>query len=578
MTLLIDQFMWSFQHTFRLHVEYEIRETLSHVGLQASREVRVLLIGLATREDMPHEICIEPEGGPLVVEDLRSIEERTEEIRIEDPESNLSHSVARVHEARMRSLYLRSRAKAIGEAIERSGKFDGLSFAVSNSAPIAGYEVHTCVGIPSDAIDSVPEFNNPMKHDYRWGHVKESFLEQTVDTCLGAADKALYLPNPGEGVMELGDRNHIVRSSAERFVRGITFALTPMPSEIFAFANEVSSLTYERSGARGRIAMTKRDNLTNKLKVTFQDPVKLGETRSVRKLLELSDESTYLLADNEFIYGLGECNSAPDVAKIVIEGHAKWSVSIDDTTLMTVSYEHATLPKQILDRAFFKDVAERTVGDDAEIERLWEIVQCALESGHGTTIVVSKDPVSEINRLAQESLPIEPEYLAHEDVAHLGRVDGAIILGPDGRCYAFGVILDGRATSSGNRARGSRFNSSIRYQETSEIGTMVVVISDDGTVDLVPKLMPRVWRQDVEDAVQAFCECSGIEGGYGEEWATWNERVELFRFYLNQEQCDRVNESYEKEMDARRESGNLVLIRNPLQPDSNINDSYFLDG
>ena len=116
------------------------------MGLQASREVKVLLIGLASREDLPHEICIEPEGGPLIEEDLRSIEERTEEIYREDPESDLFHSVARIHEDRVRRLFLRSRAKAIGEAIEQSGKFDGLNFFVSDSAPIAGYEVHTCVG------------------------------------------------------------------------------------------------------------------------------------------------------------------------------------------------------------------------------------------------------------------------------------------------------------------------------------------------------------------------------------------------------------------------------------------------
>ena len=528
------------------------------------------------REDMPHEICIEPEGGPLVVEDLRSIEERTEEIRIEDPESNLFHSVARVHEARMRGLFLRSRAKAIGEAIEESGKFDGLSFFVSVSAPIAGYDVHTCVGIPSDELESVPKFNNPMKDDYYGRHTEESFVQAIIHTCLDRADRALHLPNPGEGFGALGDTIDIVRSSAEHFLRGINFVMAPEMSDLFRFANQVSSQTYERSGARGRIAITKPDNLTNKLTVKFQRPVLLSETRSARKILELSDESTFLLSDSASVYGLGECNSAPDVAKIVIEGHATWSVSIDDTILMRVSYEHATLPKQILDKTFFKDVAERTVGA-VEIERIWEIVQCVLESGYGTTIVVSENPVSEINRLAQESLPIEPEYLAREDVARLGRVDGAIILGPDGRCYAFGVILDGLATSSGDRARGSRFNSSVRYQETSEIGAMVIVISDDGTVDLLPKLIPRVWRQDVEDAVQAFCECSEIEGSVGEEWARWNKKIEDLRFYLNQEQCNRVNESYEKEMDSRLESGGINIHRNPLQPSPDMNDSYFLD-
>ena len=62
MTLLIDQFMWSFQHIFRLHAEYENREVLSHVGLQASREVKVLLIGLASREDLPHEPSVNAQG------------------------------------------------------------------------------------------------------------------------------------------------------------------------------------------------------------------------------------------------------------------------------------------------------------------------------------------------------------------------------------------------------------------------------------------------------------------------------------------------------------------------------------
>ena len=104
---------------------------------------------------------------------------------------------------------------------------------------------------------------------------------------------------------------------------------------------------------------------------------------------------------------------------------------------------------------------------------------------------------------------------------------------------------------------------------------MVIVISDDGTVDLVPNLMPRVWRQEVEDAVRVFCEYSGIEGNDGEEWARRNERVKGLSFYLNEEQCDRVNKAYEMEMDSRLESGELKLIRESLQPDPDMNDSYF---
>ena len=572
----IHQFIWGFQQHFRVKVELEFQDVLSRIRLHVKDRPKVLLIGLAREDGLQHEICIEPEDGPLLVDDLISIKERTQEIAKVDPESGIFITDPRYHERRQREILLRSRAQAIAEAIQGSGKFEGLSFFVSNSAPIAGYDVHTCLGIPTDALDSVPRFNNPSKNEYHGWHIEESLVEAIINTCLGRADRALYLPDPGEGLFVLGDRIDIVRSSAEHFAHGVTFALATLPSDLFRRVSEISSLTYERSGAKGHLVVTGQNNLANKLRVTFQKPVGLSEARSVRKLLELTNEKSALLTDGSAIYGLGECISAPDVVRIEIEERARWSLSIDDTLLMRVANEHATLPKQILDKDRFRDVADREVGE-VEVERIWDIFQCALDSVHGTTIVVSEDPVSEIKRLGQEALVVKPEYLDHRDVARLGHIDGAIMLGSDGKCYAFGVILDGLATSSGDRSRGARFNSAVRYQKTSTIGTMVIVISDDGTVDLIPSLMPRVSRQTVQDVVQAFCEYSGIEGNDGEEWASWNRQVEALSFYLNQEQCDRVNEAYEKEMDARFASGWLKLSRKPLQPHPDMEDSYFRD-
>lgn len=576
MERVINQFMWDFQPYFRRSVEYGIQETLSHIGLQTRDRAKVLLVGLATKKGLPHAICIEPEEGPLVVDDLRSVAQRTQELIHADPESRGFHTHPRAHAHRTRALFLRSRSRAIAEAIQESGKFEGLSFFVSSSTPIAGYDVHTCLGIPCDALALVPRFNNPKKDDYRGRHIEESFVQVIINTCLYLADRALYLPDPGEASNVLGDQADIVRGSAKSFAVGVTYALTTEPSDLFSLTSEFSSLTYERSGAKGHLAIASREDLDNKLRVTFENPVSLRETRSVRKILELTDETRALLTDGRSIYGLGECLPAPNVAQIAIEGHGKWTLSIDGTPLMKVVYEHATLPKQILDKDLFTDVAHREVGT-VEVERVWDILQCALANNHGTTIVVSADPVSEIERLGQEALAIKPEYLDHKDVARLGRIDGAIILGPDGRCYAFGVILDGLATTSSDRARGARFNSSIRYQRTSTIGTMVIVISDDGTVDLIPNLMPRVRRQQVEETVQAFCEYSGVEGNDGEEWARRDRAVERLVFYLSQEQCDRVNEAYEREMEYRWKSAGFRATRDGLQPNPDMDESYFWD-
>ena len=403
---VIDQFMWGFQQHFRSKVRHELQEVLSRIGLLVNDRAKVLLIGLATKDELRHEICIEPEDGPLLVDDLISIKERTQEISEVDPESGISITNLRYHERLQREIFLRSRAQAIAEAIQGSGNFEGLSFFVSNSAPIAGYNVHTCLGIPKDALESVPRFNNPMKNNNHGWHIEESFVQAIINTCLGKADRSLYLPNPGEGLYILGDRIHIIRSSAERFVDGVTFALDTLPSDLFRRVSEISSLTYERSGAKGHLIVTKPANLAKKLRVTFEQRVGLGEARSVRKLLELTNENSALLTDGSAIYGLGECIAAPDIVRIKIEERARWSLSIDDTLLMRVANEHATLPKQILDKDLFRDVASREVGD-VEVERIWDIFQCALDSGHGTTIVISEDPASEIERLGQEAVAIK---------------------------------------------------------------------------------------------------------------------------------------------------------------------------
>ncbi len=572
----IDQFMWPFQRRFRRILELDIHAVLSKIGVQIDHEVKVLLIGLANKDDLLHQTCIEPENGPLVVDDLTSIETRTAQVMEADPESNVVHSNPTYNQRRRHAFFLRSRAQAIREAIEASKKFERLKFFVSSSATLGNYDIHTCVGIPREVLESVPRFSNPMKDDYHGRHIRESLLQEIIDDCLGRATEALYLPYPGQGFTVLGDHFDLIRGSAIRFTEGVTFALTSQPTDLFSLVNQVSSLTYERSGAIGHLVVTHNENVANKLKVSMQSPVNLAQARSVRKLLELTDDSTALLADSEEIRGLGECVSAPDVARILIEGHAKWSLSVDGTSLMKVAYEHASLPNQILDKSLFRDVARRTVGA-VDVERIWDIFQCALDSQHGATIVVSENPDAELQRLGQEALAIRPEYLDHKEVARLGLVDGAIMLSPDGRCYAFGVILDGLATSSGDPARGARFNSAVRYQKNSEVRTMIIVISDDGMVDLIPSLMPRVARREVEDTVRAFCDYSGIEGNDPEEWARLRRLVERFAFYIDETQCDRVNEAYEKEMEARQAAGFLSATRAPLRPNPDMNDSYFED-
>ena len=572
MTEEIDQFMWAVQHNFRWLVEYNTKLVLDELGIPSS-DVKVVLIGIATEDHARHAICVEPETGPLQARHLNQVPTRAQEMYESDPESQVRISHPRAHVSVHRQLFLSARGRAIAEAIEKARVFENLTFFVSQSSPINGYEVHTCICILTDVMGSLPAFKEATIDRIPVG---KSVQHEVIEECLRRADKALYLPDPGDLTESriLGRPEEIITSAVERFIEGTLWRTANKASDLFSYLNEVSSLTYERTGAKGNLKITSYETLKNWLTVRFSQPVPLRESRTLRKVLQLSDGTTSVLADPTRAYGLGIGKTAPDVLEISMPGHAEWEASVNGDKFVTVRYGKATIPNQPLELERLIDIAERTIGD-ANTRRIWEIVEAAQASGKGRTIVVSKNPEAETTRLSGEGMPIEPDYLDAQEVVRLGSVDGAVIIGPDGRCYAFGVILDGAADEKGDRARGSRFNSAVRYQNAGKEKSMIVVISDDGTIDLLPQLMPRVYRGEVARAVDAFCEYCQSPPIDGEEFAKLYEKVKDLEFYLNEDQCSRVNNEHEQEMERRLEAGGIRIIRRNLEPSPRMDDSYF---
>ena len=568
----IDQFIWGFQLHFRVHVEYETKRVLDQLGV-ISTDTRVVLVGIAAEETANHAICVEPETGPLSAEHLAQVTTRAGELYELDPESKVLYSDPRSREMRHRALFHVARANAITEAIEKSGVFKHLTFFVSASSPINGYEVHTCIGIPKGVMENLPAFEEST---VEWVHAGKSLQHEVIRECLHRADMALYLPDPGTGLQILGRTEDIITSATERFISGTTWRTSQEPSDLFGALNAVASLTYERAGAKGKLTVTTRQNLEKWLTVRFKNPVRLRESRTMRKVLQITDDTMSVLADPTCAYGLGASRIAPDVVEVSITGHATWEASVNGDKFVRVAYGRATIPTQQIEFHELKDIAERTIGN-ANTRRIWEIVQAVQESGQGATIVVSKDPEAETARLSGEGMPIESDYLEPEEIVRLGSVDGAVILGPDGRCHAFGVILDGVANEGGDRARGSRFNSAVRYQNMETAGSMIIVISDDGTIDLLPRLLPRVDKGEVAAAVDAFCEYCDSVPIKADEFERLYERIRRLAFYLNDEQCRRVNEKHEQEMERRTESGGVRITGRNLQPDPRMNASYFCD-
>jgi len=115
-------------------------------------------------------------------------------------------------------------------------------------------------------------------------------------------------------------------------------------------------------------------------------------------------------------------------------------------------------------------------------------------------VVVASDAELEAKRLSSQATCVGPRLLSTDEVKAAARVDGAIILAPDGQCHAIGAILDGKALSTGSPARGARFNSALRYVCDNH-QRLAIVRSDDGWIDLLPRLRPQVKMAELEVAL-----------------------------------------------------------------------------
>ena len=100
----------------------------------------------------------------------------------------------------------------------------------------------------------------------------------------------------------------------------------------------------------------------------------------------------------------------------------------------------------------------------------------------GASVVIG----GEAHRLGlgfQDPLPCRGE--GTEDLAAaMSVVDGALSFAPNGALLGFGCLLDGPAAPNESRARGSRFNSAVRYT-IDKPDTLAIVLSSDGFASVI---------------------------------------------------------------------------------------------
>lgn len=306
--------------------------------------------------------------------------------------------------------------------------------------------------------------------------------------------------------------------------------------------DDISTNTYEGGNPFGSILFCHRSSIlenTHRINFTIKfidgDWIKLEDAKRIRKLLELTNETQdlYLIADHQYVYGLGEVNWAQmqdemvlrlsfrglskyDISlvnlenktkrhgKMISDGEGKiyqFNIRLDAKCLLSIAFKNPKIGEDnfsveklrtLLHSQLFDNNSQES--NSLRIRALEDIIQKARDQKHGTMVVITDTDTAneELKTLKRQSTLIEKRVINPEYIKYLTSIDGAIYFDMNGVCYAVGVILDGIAReNSGDASRGARYNSAHRYHEKlkkNQGKCVIAIISEDGMVDLVPEL------------------------------------------------------------------------------------------
>lgn len=574
----IEQFMWGFQDSFRISLDLEVESAFEQVGFDA--EVRCILIGFQAAGEHQFPICVEQGEGLFKPEDFADMQRLAVEKYRENPESRIFNTDPRTHKLRQESLMNRMRAEAIEEKLGSLDELESRIYFASNSVRVDDYEVHVIIGTAKQAVVGVPQISTTMRDRMQ---VIPSLVHAVIWEILGRARLTLYLPEAGSGLGVLGaSTGEIVRTATQTMLRTMIYCIGYwFASDFHVLMSQLSTLPYEGREGAGRLVLAKPDDPAVDVSVKLASPVESRNSLAIRKLLEGSGPTADVLSDGEKVYGLGTVRSDYDPATesvfvVTFLRRGYWELSHADTALLAVRDGTPSLPKHVLDESYFIDLCDRLF-PEADSDALVQAARAIGKHRHGAMLVVSVDAEGEARRLSPQSWAVEPASLPTSLLTQLTDLDGAVLLDPQGRCHAIGVILDGVAKGEGDPARGSRINNAVRYLSSDRPATVVVAYSADGGIDILPQLHPRVSKREVNGAVAAYLHLAVRRPPELERINRLRKCVKALEFYLSESQCNALNAAREALEEWRMEKMQITIHESPFRPDPMMDGSYWLE-
>jgi hypothetical protein len=581
MQKLIRLFMWGYQENFRVLLELRAKQVLSDIGVDTSP--RALLVGIR-KPDIPgpNPVCIEPEFETCPLSIFTGINEKIEHAYLSHEDHMIFYGDQRTTDMkpeRIRRDVVRAQIKASLEVFDAENTV--ISFC-GGARSVCDYHVVPVLQLPRDLVEGYSRLATKIYFDgYRCG---ESLIQECMTHTLNEAVIELESSEPGENVFSnRRSAREIAQLAATSFMRAPLLATSPPDLllevsgvDLFQRLNQLSSLMYEKKEGVGRLLLVDPGNPHIRYALRFPSPVPFRDARWSRKLLQMASGDVGLIADGSGIHGLGTLDVAHKVDScdafwVDFFGQGQWALRLGLDVLIQSRFGEPSLPNEAINWGRFEDNFRRVIDGSSETDAnvAWRIVKEMVRETHGSMVVFARDAAEEAKRLSKQGMAISPVPLTDELLSDASKIDGSILVDATGVCHAIGVILDGEASDQCTAARGSRYNSAVRYVMGSQEQRLAVVKSEDGGVDILPLLRPRIERRRVLEAIEA------LESATLENYHKPRSFLDEHRFYAMPEDCLRINSALDRLEELPMDLGQIRILTKRFTPDPQLDRSYY---
>lgn len=577
---IIYLFMWRYQTSYRVHIQILARNVLEKLG--APPDAEVLLVG-ARRPDSKNTnpICVEPEDGKWQLSLFEGLLDSVELTYQNHRSQNMFFGDEPSMRDKPEWIRRDSVRTSVGKALEAFDAEHNVTSFCGEVRRIDDYYVTPIIQIPNATFMQFPPLpSKPIDKGQR-GSGLRSLIHAAIYAVLHEATEELHNPDPGRFTHQsMRNAEEIVQIAVKRFLHtpGLSIERSYTHTDLFDALNLASSLMYEGTKGIGQLILVDPESDVIEFLARFVEPVSLREPRWVRKVLQMATTGVGIIAKSRYIYGLGQLkklhdSSEQDAFTVTFLDHYHWELRCGGQPLLRSHYAVPKLPQEPFDKtAFLTNYARLfplSTQDDGL--NLWSLLLIQVRQEHGSMIVVAEDAASEALRLSKQGTNIAPTRLTELLLRSVSSIDGTILLDPAGFCHAIGIILDGEATDQCTPSRGSRYNSGVRYVQASGSRRLAIVVSDDRTVDITPQIRRLASRSKIEQHVAMF------EAATFDNYHDSRNWLDGHRFYVNAEQCDRINKTIDRLDALPKEVGLLYFGTERFEIDPEMDESYLTD-